>query len=82
MYSAQTESSSAWRGMAAGGVGGIVGSAAMLLFNRALATTGFGDDDLGRHHQERRVAAKPNDSDGTIADEPASRKAASRTSAM
>jgi len=51
----------------------------MLLFNRALGATGFGDDDLGRHHQERRVAAKPNDSDGTIADEPASRKAASRT---
>ena len=37
MYSAHTESSSAWRGLAAGAVGGVVGSAAMLLFNRGLA---------------------------------------------
>jgi uncharacterized membrane protein YagU involved in acid resistance len=29
--------------------------------------------------QQRRIDAKPNDSDGTIADEPASRKAASAT---
>ena len=71
MYSAQTESSSAWRGAAAGAVGGIVGSAAMLLFNHGLARTGFGAGDRGRHHQERRTDAKPNDSDGTIPDEPA-----------
>ena len=77
MYSAETTSSSRWRGAAAGALGGIVGSAAMVAFNHLLAFTGFGDDDLGHHHQLRRVDAKPNDSDGTIADEPASRRAAS-----
>ena len=77
MYSAETESSSTLRGAAAGAIGGIVGSAAMVLFNHALASTGFGRSDVGQHHQDRRADAKPNDSDGTIADEPASRKAAS-----
>ena len=79
MYSAETESSSTLRGAAAGAIGGIVGSAAMVVFNHLVAATGFGQDDLGEHHQHRRVAAKPNDSDGTIADEPASRSAASAT---
>src|SRR5688500_843395 len=77
MYSAEMESSNALRGAAAGAFGGLVGSAAMVLFSRVLAATGFGASDLGRHHQHRRIDAKPNDSDGTIADEPASRKAAS-----
>ena len=77
MYSAETESSSTLRGAAAGAIGGIVGSAAMVLFNHVLASTGFGKSDRGEHHQHRRLDAKPNDSDGTISDEPASRKAAS-----
>lgn len=79
MYWAETESSSTVRGAAAGAIGGIVGSAAMVVFNHLLAMTGFGRRDLGAHHQHRRADAKPNDSDGTIADEPASRKAASVT---
>ena len=77
MHSAETESSSALRGAAAGAIGGVVGSAAMVLFNHLLAATGFGEDDAGVHHQHHRDDAKPNDTDGTIADEPASRSAAS-----
>ena len=78
MYLAETESSNPFRGALAGAIGGIVGSAAMIAFNHLLASSGFGESDLGEHHKHRRVDAKPNDSDGTIADEPASRKAASR----
>lgn len=62
-------------GIVAGVVGGIVGSTAMVLFNHLLAATGFGSDDDGRHDRQRRVDAKPNDTDGTISDEPASIKA-------
>ena len=51
----------------------------MVAFNHLLASTGFGNEDLGEHHQHRRLDAKPNDSDGTIADEPASRQMASIT---
>ena len=50
----------------------------MVFFNRALGASGFAPDDVGRHHRQHHIAAKPNDSDGTIADEPATRKAASR----
>ena len=69
--------SSVWRGIAAGAIGGAVGSSTMVLFNRLLGATGFARDDLGRHHQHRRIDAKPNDADGTVADEPATEKAAS-----
>ena len=65
--------------MAAGAVGGIVASSAMVLFNHLLAAAGVGAEDYGQHHQERRLDAKPNDADGTISDEPATRKAASMT---
>lgn len=77
MYGAETSSSNALRGMAAGAVGGTIGSGAMVAFNHLLAWAGFAEEDTGRHHSERRADAKPNDSDGTIADEPATRKAAS-----
>jgi uncharacterized protein DUF1440 len=77
MYTAETASSSRWRGAAAGAIGGVIASAAMVAFNHFLGSTGFGSDDLGEHHHRRRIDAKPNDSDGTIADEPASRQAAS-----
>jgi len=66
-----------WRGAAAGALGGIVGSSAMVVFNHLLAATGFGRSDRGGRKPERRDDAKPNDTDGTIADEPASMKAAS-----
>lgn len=78
MHSAETASSGALRGAAAGAIGGVVGSAAMVLFNHLLAAARFGEDDDGAHHQHHRDDAEPNDSDGTIADEPASRKAATR----
>jgi hypothetical protein len=69
--------SSVWRGIAAGAIGGAVGSSTMVLFNRLLGVTGFAGDDLGRREQHRRIDAKPNDADGTIPDEPATEKAAS-----
>jgi hypothetical protein len=65
------------RGIAAGAIGGAVGSSTMVLFNHLLAGSGFARDDLGRREQDRRVDAKPNDADGTISDEPATEKAAS-----
>lgn len=73
--------SSVWRGVAAGAIGGAVGSSAMVLFNHLLGASGFGRADLGRRYQHRRVDAKPNDADGTIADEPATEKAASNIAA-
>lgn len=78
MHSAESASSSALRGAAAGALGGVVGSGAMVLFNHLIAAAGLGDDDRGTDHDHHRADAKPNDTDGTIADEPASRKAASR----
>ena len=76
-----TRAGDIWQGAAAGAAGGALGSVAMVLFNNLLGRTGFGRQDLGRHHAERRVDAKPNDSDGTISDEPATRKAASSVAA-
>ena len=64
------------RGALAGAAGGALGSSVMVLFNRALGEAGFAPDDTGWHHQQHHLTAKPNDSDGTIADEPATRKAA------
>lgn len=66
-----------WRGAAAGAVGGVIGSAAMVCFNHALAASGVGRDDHGRRTQHRRADAEPNETDGTIPDEPASEKAVS-----
>ena len=65
-----------WRGAAAGAVGGTVASSAMVVFNHALAAAGFGSEDRGRRKQHRRDEAKPNETDGTISDEPASEKLA------
>lgn len=78
MKSGCCSASDVWRGALAGAAGGALGSSAMLLCNRALGASGFAPDDVGRHHSEHHRDAKPNDSDGTIADEPATRKAASR----
>ena len=75
-------SSDGWREAAAGAIGGIAGASAMVVFNHAAAAAGLGRGDLGRHHQERRLDAKPNDTDGTIADEPSSRQAASGAAAL
>jgi len=64
------------RGAAVGAVAGLAGSAAMVAFNHLLGAIGFADDDRGAHHEHRRNEAKPNDTDGTISDEPASIKLA------
>lgn len=77
MQQHHNEDPSVWRGIAAGAIGGAVGSSTMVLFNHLLGATGFARDDLGRHQQHRRIDAKPNDADGTIPDEPATEKAAS-----
>ena len=66
-----------WRGAAAGALGGVIGSAAMVCFNHALSAAGVGRDDRGRRKQDRRAHAEPNETDGTIPDEPASEKSVS-----
>lgn len=63
-------------GIGAGAVAGVAGSLAMVLFNHLLGGTGLGHPDEGRHGQEHRLRAQPNDTDGTIADEPSTMKAA------
>lgn len=65
------------RGAAAGALGGLIGSAAMVCFNHALAAAGIGRDDRGRRKPHRHADAEPNETDGTIPDEPASEKAVS-----
>ena len=65
-----------WLGAAAGAIGGIVGSWAMVRFNHLVG----GSDEDGGSHPHRRTEASPNDTDGTIADEPASSQLAARTS--
>lgn len=65
-------------GAAAGAAGGIAGAAAMVIFNHLLAGAGFGRHDLGARKQHRHVHGKPNETDGTIADEPASEQVASK----
>lgn len=62
-----------WLGAAAGALGGIVASWAMVRFNHLLP----GSDDDGGSHPHRRDVASPNDTDATIADEPASSQVAS-----
>ena len=49
----------------------------MVAFNHLVAAAGLARADVGRREQHHHVNAKPNDTDGTIADEPASIKAAS-----
>ena len=60
-------------GAAAGAVGGLAGAWAMLCFNRLL---GGGARRPGDTHPERRMNARPNDTDATISDEPGSMQAA------
>lgn len=53
----------------------------MVVFNHVLGATGVAERDRLRH-PEHRADALPNDTDGTIADEPATQKAASRAAEM
>lgn len=64
-------------GAAAGAVGGLLGSWLMVRFNRVIASPGGTDADRRRPHLQHRDDAQPNEWDGTIADEPASRRMAS-----
>jgi putative membrane protein len=61
----------------AGAIGGAAGSAAMVAFNHVLGATGIAPRDRARH-PEHRADALPNDTDGTIPDEPATHEAAAR----
>lgn len=61
-------------GAVAGAVAGLVGSWAMVRFNHVIGGGGFRAGDT---HGHRRMRGAPNDTDGTISDEPASMKAAS-----
>ncbi len=65
-----------WRGAAAGALGGIVGSWAMVRFNHLVG----GSEEDGGSHGHRRRHASPNDTDGTIPDQPASSQTAARAS--
>jgi hypothetical protein len=60
-------------GMAAGMAGGVVGAWTMVRFNRLLG----GIESNRRRSPPRRRHASPNQDDGTISDEPATRKAPS-----
>jgi putative membrane protein len=69
-------SSNLWLGAAAGAVGGLAGSGAIVMFNHLIGRSENGE----RPHQHRRNAASPNETDATISDEPASMQVASLAS--
>lgn len=64
-------------GALAGAIGGLAGSWAMVQFNHLIAPNGNASDRPGDRHAHRRADARPNDTDGTIPDEPGSMQAAS-----
>jgi uncharacterized membrane protein YagU involved in acid resistance len=61
----------------AGAVGGLAASWVMVQFNHMLDPDTGGSDKPGDRHAHRRANARPNDTDGTISDEPGSMQAAS-----
>src|SRR5215203_3963950 len=63
-------------GALAGALAGIAGSWAMVRFNHLIAPEGLTSDKAGDPHAHRRVDARPNDTDGTIPDEPGSMQVA------
>jgi putative membrane protein len=63
-------------GALAGAVGGLAGSWAMVRFNHLIRPDGARSDRPGDRHEHRRTHARPNDTDGTIPDEPGSVQAA------
>jgi hypothetical protein len=67
-------------GAAAGAVGGLLGSWMMIRFQHLIGQNGASPEDRERPHQHRRQEAQPNDTDGTIPDEPATMQAASAIS--
>jgi putative membrane protein len=65
-------------GAAAGALGGLIGSWVMVRFNHLIGPPGGTQEDRHRPHAHHRTQAQPNEWDGTIADEPGSRGAASK----
>ena len=63
-------------GAAAGALGGLVASWMMVRFNHLMAPDSGRSDKPGDPHAHRRGTATPNDTDGTIPDEPGSMQAA------
>lgn len=62
-------------GALAGAAAGLIGSWTMVRFNH-LIDPGGRTDKAGDHYQNHRQHARPNDTDGTIPDEPGSMQAA------
>jgi len=77
MSSRRRRHSSPVLGAIAGAAAGLVGSWAMVRANHALSPGTGTSDKPGDLHAHRRVNARPNDTDGTIPDEPGSMQAAS-----
>ena len=63
-------------GAFAGAAAGLAGSWMMVRFNHLIAPRTGGSDKAGDSHPHRRSDARPNDTDGTIPDEPGSSQAA------
>jgi hypothetical protein len=63
-------------GACAGAVAGLIGSWAMVRLNHAIAPDTGRSDKPADAYAHRRVNARPNDTDGTISDEPGSMQAA------
>ena len=63
-------------GALAGAIGGLAGSWAMVRFNHLIKRGGAPSDRHGDRYAHRRSDARPNDTDGTIPDEPGSMQAA------
>ena len=61
----------------AGAIGGLAGAWAMVQFNHMIGPDTGKSDKPGDPYAHRRVEARPNDTDGTISDEPGSMQAAS-----
>lgn len=66
----------AWVGATAGAVGGLIGSAMMVVFQHLIG----GSNDRGDRSPHHRTAATPNETDGTYPDEPGSIQAAEQLS--
>jgi Protein of unknown function (DUF1440) len=64
-------------GAVAGALGGLAGSWTMVRFNHIIQPAGGGSDKPDDRYAHRRTDARPNDTDGSIPDEPGSMQVAS-----
>jgi putative membrane protein len=67
----------AWLGALAGAAAGLVASWVMVRFNHLIGPNTSVSDKANDRYASRREGARPNDTDGTIPDEPGSMQAAS-----